>query len=124
MIGAISGGAFVKYGKWNMIMACNISSLVGYGFCVYAELYSVMIGRFFLGLAIGGYCVFCPKFVNEITPVEYRGPVGAMSVVATATGIVIVSIYGFYAPEDGASNSERWFFARLVWGTPIVFVVL
>jgi len=96
MIGAIAGGSFVKYGKWNMIMISNISALIGYGFCVYAQIWAVFAGRFFLGLAIGGYCVFCPKFVNEITPVEYRGPVGAMSQVSVAVGILIVPIYGFF----------------------------
>jgi MFS family permease len=62
-----------------MIMVSNVSALIGYGFCIYAEVWAVLTGRFFLGLAIGGYCVFCPKFVNEITPIEFRGPVGAMS---------------------------------------------
>ena len=76
MVGALSGGYFVKYGKWNMIMVCNICALVGYSFCLVASLWAVLIGRFFLGLSIGGYCVFCPKFVNEITPLEFRGPVG------------------------------------------------
>ena len=34
MIGALSGGAFFKYGKWNMIMFYNFNCLIGYGFCL------------------------------------------------------------------------------------------
>ena len=96
MIGALSGGYFAKYGKWNMIMVSNISALIGYGFCIEGSIDFVFIGRFFLGLAIGGYCVFCPKFVNEITPLEFRGPVGAMSQVAVAIGILVVAVYGLF----------------------------
>ena len=68
MLGALCGGFFAKYGKWNMIMLANVFAGVGYGFTIYAEIWAVMIGRVSLGIAIGFYCCFCPKFVSEITP--------------------------------------------------------
>jgi MFS family permease len=79
MVGALSGGVFAKFGKWNMIMVANVFAAVGYAFCIYAQLWAVIVGRVSLGIAIGFYCCFCPKFVNEITPQEYRGPVGSLA---------------------------------------------
>jgi MFS family permease len=77
MIGALSSGQFYKYGKWNMIMACNLTAAVGYVFTIMGSLATVFVGRFLLGAAIGGYGIYCPKFINEISPLEIRAPVGA-----------------------------------------------
>jgi MFS family permease len=79
MVGALSSAAFMKYGKWNMIMACNICILIGYCFTVYSSIWALFVGRIMIGLAIGGYNVFIPKFINEIAPIEYRGPIGVSS---------------------------------------------
>lgn len=79
MIGALGSGVFFKYGKWNVIMACNMIALVGTLLTTVAGIYFVIGGRFLLGLAIGGYNVYVPKFLNEISPVEYRGPVGGIN---------------------------------------------
>ena len=77
--GAMTGGYFAKYGKWNCIMMCNVLAGFGYFFTILIEIWAIYIGRTLLGLAIGGYCVFVPKFVNEITPTKYSGPIGAIS---------------------------------------------
>ena len=76
MIGALSAASFMRFGKWNMILCCNMLILTGYVFTVISSIWALFVGRVLIGIAIGGYNVFIPKFINEITPIEYRGPVG------------------------------------------------
>jgi MFS family permease len=80
-----------------------------------------MIGRFFLGLSMGGYCVSCPKFVNEISPVELRGPIGAMSQIICTFGIFLPSAFAMFF--DYEQQDPGFTFIRLIWGFPIIFCV-
>ena len=121
MVGALTGGYFVKCGKWNMIMVCNVAACAGYAFCLVASIQAVLIGRFFLGLSIGGYCVFCPKFVNELTPVEYRGPVGALSQVSVVFAVMLPSVLGLFYDYDAVTTNYT--FIRMIWGLPVIFVL-
>lgn len=95
-IGAISAGLFIGFGKWRMIMICNVLMAVGYAFTIYAELWAVFTGRIILGLGVGSYCVYCIKFVSEIVPIEYRGPMGAFAEFSIATGRFFPSIVGLF----------------------------
>lgn len=101
MTGAILGGILgQKYGKWNMILACNIVATVGYVFCVWAHLWAVCIGRFIIGLTIGGFSVFVPQFVNDVTPLEYRGPMGTSLIIGCTTGILLPSTFALFYPYE------------------------
>jgi MFS family permease len=100
MLGALSGGFFARFGKWNMIMLANLCAALGYGFTIYAHLWAVIVGRVCLGIAIGFYCCFCPKFVNEITPAEYRGPVGSLSQIAVTIGVTVPTAIGLTYDYD------------------------
>jgi len=95
-IGALSAGLFFGYGKWKMIMCCNVLMAVGYAFTIYAELWAVFVGRILLGLGVGSYCVYCIKFVSELAPIEYRGPIGAITELSIATGRWFPSIGGLF----------------------------
>ena len=87
-VGALLGSAFTRCRKWNMIMASNFCVFFGYVLCVTLidGLFVAAVGRFIIGLAIGGYSTFCPKFVNESTPIELRGPTGVTSQVMVSVG--------------------------------------
>ena len=82
---------------------------------------SVMIGRFFLGLSMGGFNVSCPKFVNEISPVELRGPIGAMSQLCCNFAIVLPSAFAMF--YDYEEENPGLGFIRLIWGFPIIICV-
>jgi len=92
MIGALSGGYFIKYGMWNCLMFCNLIATFGYAFMVAEILWAVYLGRALIGLAVGGFCVFVPKFVNEITPIEMNGPIGGFAQFSITFGIFLPSI--------------------------------
>jgi MFS family permease len=120
MTGAIIGGVFgSKFGKWNMIMACNVVCTFGYVFCVYAHIWAVMIGRFLTGLGIGGFSVFVPKFINEITPFEYKGPMGTVLIIGCTTGILLPSVFALFYDYDTILH-PHYLYCRLMWGFPIL----
>jgi len=95
-IGALSAGLFIEKGKWKMIMCCNVLMAVGYAFTIYAHLWAVFVGRITLGLGVGSYCVYCIKFVSELAPIEYRGPIGAVAEFSIATGRFFPAIGGLF----------------------------
>ena len=62
--------------------ATNLLLCVGVGISLisddaYTLWYTLCIGRFIWGLALGTFNVISAKFVNEISPIEYKGSFGA-----------------------------------------------
>jgi len=37
------------------------------------------IGRFIYGVSVGAFSVFCPKYIAEVSPIEVKGPAGALT---------------------------------------------
>ena len=62
-----------------MIVATNGAVLVASGLCMINNPSVILCGRFFYGMAAGAASVFCPKYVAETAPVEYRGPFGTLN---------------------------------------------
>ena len=124
MIGALSGGYFIKYGQWNCLMACNILATIGYGFLVAAEVWAVYVGRFLLSLAIGGFCIFVPKFVMEVTPIEYTGPIGGFSQFSITFGLWLPSIAGLTPYWASNDDDVLLMFARFTWAFPFLFLAV
>ena len=61
-------------------MLLNVVLAVGICICLIGNFFwLICIGRFIWGLAFGAFSVVSAKMVEEITPVEYGGPFGAMS---------------------------------------------
>lgn len=105
-----------------MIMIVNCVMLVGYAFTIYAELWAVFVGRIILGLGVGSYCVYCIKFVSELTPIEYRGPIGAIAELSIATGRWFPAIGGLFIDQKNPKKSL--FIPRLLWGFPLLMLIL
>jgi len=124
MIGALCGGYFIKYGMWNCLMTCNLIAMAGYLFMVVEYLWAVYVGRALVSLAIGGFCVFVPKFVNEITPIEFNGPIGGFAQFSITLGIFLPSIGGLTPLPSSINNDYLDAFIRLIWGFPIIFLLM
>jgi len=124
MTGAISGGYLAKYGKWNCIMVCNGLIGIGYCFMIVADLWAIYVGRFFAGLAIGGFCVFVPKTLNEIAPTEYTGQIGAMGQLSIAWAIAMPPTTGFFFNYADKSIIPNWTYIRAMWGFPAIFLLI
>ena len=124
-----------------MIMCCNALMAVGYAFTIYAELWAVFVGRITLGLGVGSYCVYCIKFVSELAPIEYRGPIGAVAEFSIATGRFFPAIGGLFIDQNdplkacpggpgldhggaGEYMGCKLFIPRIIWAIPTIMLVL
>lgn len=78
MLSALFAARFTVFGKWKMIIATNIFVLAATAVCMVDNSYVICFGRFLYGMAAGAFTVFVPKYVTELTPMEFRGPLGAV----------------------------------------------
>lgn len=76
-IGSLASGPFTKYGKKTCIHAANALLILGCTLTLVKVKAVVAVGRFIFGLAAGGFSVFVPSFINELTPTELKGPFGS-----------------------------------------------
>jgi hypothetical protein len=50
-------------------------------------------------MGAGAFTVFVPKFINEIAPVEYKGPFGAAGQFMCTAGIFLAALMGIPIPD-------------------------
>lgn len=128
MVGALGSGPFLRYGKWNMILATNLAVLLNGGICMIDNSVAWLVGRFFGGLAAGCFTVFCPQFSAQLVPKEYRGPFGAINQFMCTFGIFLVVALGCPIPDDVTTLEKDSFLVqnywRVVWGLPLVFMLI
>ena len=79
IIGALLIGFLTKYGKLKMIKYTNVLMIIGIAICMVDNTTVIALGRFVWGVAAGSLCVLCPLFIDQTAPVEYKGPLGALS---------------------------------------------
>ena len=79
MTGALGCEPFIKRGKLRLMLALNALLLVAITICMVNEIWVICLGRFLWGVTFGGFSVICAKYNNEICPIEYKGPFGAIS---------------------------------------------
>ena len=78
-IGALFSGSIAGIGRWNCLMLTNVILVIGASFTLVDEYQMLCIGRFIYGLSVGGFSVFCPKYIAETAPIEIKGPAGALT---------------------------------------------
>lgn len=103
-IGALFSAPFTKFGKKNCIHFTNILVLIACGLCLVKKLGVVLAGRFLYGVAGGAFSVFVPSFINEVTPVELKGPFGSSTQILITLGIMIANLLGI--PFPSCENDE------------------
>lgn len=125
MIGALAAGPIAKIGRWKCIMLCNVFVIIGNGMQFLWTNYPLFLaGRVVFGIAAGGFSVFCPKYISEVSPKEISGPAGAMFQVMVAFGVFFSLIITF--PFDPATDTDERnnLCMYLLFGMPICFALL
>lgn len=80
--------------KWTMI-GTVIPFMVGWGLLIWAQNFTMLlVGRFFLGLAGGSFCVSAPQYSAEIAEDKIRGVIGTFFQLLIIAGILFVYIIG------------------------------
>ena len=114
-VGALSCSYFLKQGKLRLMYATNALLCIGVGISLISDkTYSICIGRFIWGLSIGTFNVISAKFVNEISPIEYKGFFGATLQLSVTLGQCIPSFLGL-------GIKHKW---RFIWSSAILVSII
>jgi MFS family permease len=82
--------------KWTMI-SLVAPFLIGWGLVIWAQNFvMLMVGRFFLGLAGGAFCVSAPQYSSEIAEKDIRGIVGTFFQLLINGGVLFVYVIGAF----------------------------
>lgn len=86
-----------KFGrKWTMI-SLIAPFMLGWALVTFAQNFTMLlVGRFFIGLAGGAFCVSAPQYSSEIAEKEIRGIVGTFFQLLVITGILFVYTIGAF----------------------------
>ena len=117
-ISCIPIGYFMnKFGRKRTMMWLVVPFLIGWGLIIWAQNFAMMlIGRIFLGIAGGGFCISAPQYSAEIAEKEIRGSLGTAFQLLIALGILFVYVIGAYMSV---------FAMNIVCGIcPIIFAVI
>ena len=127
-ISALFAGGLCKYGKLRMIKLASLLMIVAVAMTMFVfSMWFLTFARFVYGLAIGALTVFVPKFINETTPTELKGPYGGISQIMCCLGILVPSLLALLIPqtidilEPGFMVTQYW---RICWAIPIVIALL
>lgn len=83
-------------------MIANAVLIVGVSLTLVDHFHALCVGRFIYGLSVGGFSVFCPKYIAETAPIEIKGPAGALTQVCITLGILIAFTVGL-----GIGDAEK-----------------
>lgn len=112
----------MSFGKWNCIIIANVLLCIGVSLTLINEFWVLCTGRFFYGLAVGGFSVYCPKFIAEVTPTEIKGPAGALSQICVTFGILVAFVIGLGigdVDQDDVESFEIQYYWYIVFSIPL-----
>ena len=106
-LGAGVGGPLSdQYGRRPILIATACVFVVGGLVSAFAmSLPMLLVGRFVVGLGIGGASMLTPLYLAEIAPARERGALVSFSQLAVTVGILVAYLVGYAFAADGA---WRW----------------
>jgi len=82
ILGGLAGvfltAPLLPLGRWKGLFIANIVIIIGSLISLIESETCLVIGRTVYGIGIGIISVLGPKFLNEILPLELRGPLGTV----------------------------------------------
>lgn len=89
-------GIIINYiGRKGSLLSLVVPFLIGWALIIWAtHLSMLIIGRVFLGICCGGFCVAAPLFIGEIAQKEIRGTLGSFFQLNITIGILFVYAVG------------------------------
>lgn len=86
-------------GRKKSMLICDLIFLLGSCLCAFSPFYwTLVIGRFVVGIGVGFASLLIPLLMAEISPLKTRGTFGLMSqfYVAVRKNIEIIFIHSFF----------------------------
>lgn len=92
-------GIIINYiGRKGSMLALVIPFLIGWALLIWPQNISMLIiGRAFIGISCGGFCVAAPLFIGEIAHKSIRGTLGSFFQLMITIGILFVYAVGYKA---------------------------
>jgi MFS family permease len=114
-----------KFSKWTLLMAMDLILILGSGLTLIDHMAVITVGKFLVGITVGGFSVYCPMMLNELVPIELKGPFLSTAQVSIGLGVFAVALLGLAIPEKPTKDSfyvqEYW---RWVWGFQIFLALV
>ena len=86
-----------KFGRKSMMLYLVLPLLIGWGMIIWAtEFYTMLSGRFLIGLAGGACYISVPQYTAEIAQKEIRGSLGSFVELMVVSGTLFIYIAGAY----------------------------
>lgn len=111
MVGSLSGGYLTdRFGRRRLMLVISAMFITGTLIAALAsQIYSILLGRLFIGFAIGMGSYTAPLYIAEVAPSELRGGLVSLNQLAITIGILVAYIINYtFTNIDG---SWRWMFA-------------
>lgn len=120
LLGSVYAGQLAdKYGRKKAFALNALLFILGSLIETFSSHYiTICMGRLISGIAAGSGIVVTPLFINEVSPLELRGTLGAMNQVSINIGILLTQLLAI-----GWANDEQWRFI-LLSGAVILLVNL
>lgn len=115
-VGSISCGKFSDaYGRRNTILFLATLFFLGALACVFMpDATSMMVARFFLGIAVGGASVTVPTYLAEVAPTERRGQIVTRNELMIVFGVTLAYVFNSIIGRVWGETYPgvwRWMFA-------------
>ena len=124
MIGAMVGGLLASIGRRKSIIILDIIILLGVWLSLIKHLAPIMLGRLIFGFGVGSLSVIGPKFINELCPIKYVGPVGSINQIQAVSGLVTAYLLSMplpYSDEPSFLTTDYWRFIYFFPTIPLFF---
>ena len=109
MVGSFSCALILGQGKHKLMILNNVLLAVSICICMVENMYVISFGRFMWGISYGAFSVICAKYNNEICPIEYKGPFGAISQLMLTLGVMIPSSMALAIPSPPTEADKDTF---------------
>lgn len=110
MFGSLSSGRLTdQFGRRRIMLIISALFIIGTFIASFAgDVYTIMAGRLFIGLAIGIGSYTAPLYIAEVAPVDLRGALVSLNQLAITIGILCSYLINF--AFSGTDGSWRWMF--------------
>ena len=99
-MGALSAGYLMELAhKRTLLLVSDVVMIIGSALSLIDNMYVISVGRFFFGVSIGHFSVFCPSLMNDLIPPELKGPMGPITSSMVNLGVLVPFIFGWWIPE-------------------------
>jgi len=96
----------VAKGRRLALIIISITMIVGTGFTLIFNLWTLILGRLLMGMAVGMYATVCPIFISEYSPPSFSGSMGSLDQFNLVCGLVSAFALAYILPLPDDSDAK------------------